>query len=181
MTLFGDGKQDLLRPSGEAMPDPTPPGILDSIAACCKANLQNLLDIPFNRLDKIELAMRTGKPTCLSSSGNSYACEAAIYGSLILGLRKCGLYPRQCTDRQGYSVTGVAFMLSCLELHRFKDEHDLCATGLAAEVTNALWTMKDPVLDCHRVHMQVQRGETVEKGAEKSTLISGSGGGPSAQ
>ncbi|KAL2070194.1 hypothetical protein VTL71DRAFT_13220 [Oculimacula yallundae] len=48
-----------------------------------------------------------------------------------------------------------------------KDDHIRCAIGMSASVRDVLDAIQSPVLDSHRRHMQIQRGEAVKMASER--------------
>ncbi|KAG4438823.1 hypothetical protein IFR05_005714 [Cadophora sp. M221] len=230
----------------EPIIDLMPPGIIENVIKCRNEALDDLLDILYRRLAKLEAAMRSSKPVC-SVDQDCKVCDAALYGAIIFGLTECApkLYPRPHPESLiECSVNDVAALLLCIEIHHIKPkapvvapavapvvtpvpargglfgsapgpsfgvtaerqpanpfsfggshtpqvfgslaprfgtqsspqstppnppkapkDHSQCTRGVRTPVGSILHAIRSPILDSHRLHMKIQRGEAVNPAA----------------
>jgi hypothetical protein len=129
--------------------------------------MKRLLDIPYSQIQAYEQA---GKLTYLNTGtvcqrGNAPACDALIYGSLTLHLAKEGIWPRKSAEDIHCSVERLAAIISKVKIFSLPGyaAHEDCGKRNYAEDTaKILSEMPNPILDSHKVHMKIQRGETLE-------------------
>lgn len=165
--------------TGMCSPDPMPPGITGQISLVleiCLAlltvlvenilkvrleTIAKLLDIPYSKARKYKNTR--GITVCKSDSGR---CDTLSYGSLTLSLMKKDLLHRKTPDEIYESVNELASHTSTLkaslELSRGTTHlgcFDSDLNYFKSNVEKVMSEIESPVLDSHRVHMKVQRGE----------------------
>jgi hypothetical protein len=134
------------------------------------ATIRQLLDSPYSQIPAYE---QVGKPVDYSfirigpvcQRGNAPACDALIYGSLTLSLAKERLWPRKAAEDICWSVETVAAIVCRVKIFGLPGhaDHKNCGKrNYAEDVAAILSAMPNPILDSHKVHMKVQRGETLE-------------------
>jgi hypothetical protein len=143
---------------------------LENILKIRLATIRKLLDSPYSQIQVYERVSKTADHSLFPNGtvcqmGNAPACDALVYGSLTISLFKVGLWPKKAAEDIYCSVETVAYMIrsvKVLGLPGYSD-HTYCGKRNYAEyVLTILREMPNPILDSHKVHMKVQRGETLE-------------------
>ena len=135
-------------------------GCSDSIAAVRTQVIRQLLSIAHARVD---LCLESEASLCRSNrhNANPEDCDAMVMGSFVRGLQVLNVLPRNDKNIplsiDSMSIEAFADKLNNMKL---KSPHLQCTDSLLSEeIGEALRTIPDPVLDSHRRHMDVQRGE----------------------
>lgn len=158
-----------------------PPGIIGKSTSCPLSNLtlrsyiESILEIRLATIRKLfhgpysqirvyeEVEQVTTGYICRQA--NSPICDALIYGSLTLYLAKKGLWPKKAAEDIYSSVETVASIIRNVKVFGLPGytDHKYCGKrNYAEDVVAILSAMPNPILDSHKVHMKVQRGETPE-------------------
>lgn len=110
--------------------------------------IKDLLKLPYDCVDRFE--KNKNSFICFA---NKKKCDSMMYGSLLIGLRELGLWPRQSPDTINISVKDLASQLSSLEILQFSDRfshddrHNCARTiALADKIASLLSSIPDPVL-----------------------------------
>jgi hypothetical protein len=134
--------------------------LVESILKVRQETIAKLLDIPLSKAKKYETG---GKIIC---KFDSERCDALSYGSLTLNLMKKDLLHRKSPDEIDESVNELASYISSLkvlyELTRGTTHFGCFESDMnyfPSSVDKIMSEIESPVLDSHRVHMKLQRGE----------------------
>ncbi|KAL7269957.1 hypothetical protein RUND412_007345 [Rhizina undulata] len=156
-----DDDGEILTSAGEEVSEPMPPGILERILQVREETINNLLELPYSRLDKYESTIAS----ICRQPGNKEGCDAAVYGSIARGVQKAGLWPRKRAGEIHMSATELAAKVGDIQVHypTYKssysyENHYSCSTHNFMElVTKTLSAIPSPVLESHRRHMEAQK------------------------
>jgi hypothetical protein len=132
------------------------------------ATIKKLLNGPYSQISAYEQVgqiMNCGQrgPVCRHDDGP--ACDALIYGSLTLFLAKRGFWPKKAAEDVHGMVRRLANVISGLKIFSlpgYADHMDCGKRNYAEDVAKILSEMPNPILDSHKVHMKIQRGEALE-------------------
>ncbi|KAK0119385.1 hypothetical protein ONS95_010837 [Cadophora gregata] len=138
-----------------------PEKLLESIQSIRENTLTQLLDIPYQHLQRC---------TKTSPCGDK-RCNPLIYGSLLLELGRRGLWPKKTPEEIKDSVTTIADLIrdievlyprehpADLELMSSEEKtHSPCRVNYSNKVCRVMAAMPNPTLDCHLRHMQLRSG-----------------------
>jgi hypothetical protein len=135
--------------------------LVESIYKVRLETIAKLLDIAYSKARKYE---NTGGITVCKF--DSERCDALSYGSLTLSLMKKDLLHRKTPDEIYESVNELASHISSLkvllELTGGTTHFGCFDTDLnyfKSNVDKIMSEIESSVLDSHRIHMKVQRGE----------------------
>jgi hypothetical protein len=134
------------------------------------ATIRKLLDSPYSQIQVYELASKAADHLLFPNGtvcqlDNDPACDALVYGSVTISLVKEGLWPKKAAEDIYCSVAKVAGMISSVKVFDLPGytDHTYCGKrNYAEDVLTILRGIPNPILDSHKVHMKVQRGETLE-------------------
>jgi hypothetical protein len=114
---------------------------------------------------------------CKQGGKHAKACDSISYGSAVLGLSKLGLWRRKNADEIHCTVSELVAKLRSLWIDYLpqlkvddlppgvktgglEQSHGACCfVEFGTEITGIMQSIASPVLDSHRVHMKVQRGD----------------------
>jgi hypothetical protein len=131
---------------------------IESILAIRHDVIDKLLNIYYSRIDSFRLLDNINATAC-SDDSQQKKCDAIIYGSLVLGLQRIGLWPRKSADKIHSSINQLDMTLGSLQIFIIEGHQDCSPRHFKkemAELTNPN-EIPDPVLDSHRRHMEAQR------------------------
>ena len=143
----------------------------ESIQAIREHTLQKILDIPYDHLDQC---------TSGGSACGDERCTALVYGSLLLELGRCGLWPKKTAAEIKDSISTIADLILDLkvlypkvelqttgDLHTMiteENKHFNCPVQYRSTVQAIMAAVPNPTLECHIRHMQLRSGSaTVEE------------------
>lgn len=109
---------------------------------------------------------RHPKTAVCTERASGEACDALVYGSLVLGLVSKGLYPRASAEAANVSVDALRDHILSIKIKHYPTEsprygsvpqHEHCGgKDFSEKVAKVLADPKSPVLDSHLVHMKAQ-------------------------
>ncbi|KAI9770476.1 MAG: hypothetical protein M1839_003191 [Geoglossum umbratile] len=156
---------ECLLSSGEIIPGPMPPGIVESILSIRHGVVTQLVDIT-NKY--VNLFVKKSGAVCRQPM-HQRQCDALVFGSLILSLRDLHLWP----EKNGLSIRAFARALKSLEVYRWPTtisasfaevrnlaaSHDNCNSIVEyrAAINAVLNSIPTPVLESHRRHIRIQK------------------------
>ncbi|KAL2070199.1 hypothetical protein VTL71DRAFT_13225 [Oculimacula yallundae] len=156
----------------EAVADPMP----DKIVAEEIMTLQQIATQEIIQLISQAIDLYANSDQVQVCSSNQSSCDALVYGSLLMGLKKIGLLPIMEAFLTDVSLTELLRLLNTITFHPypmtrtgtnrytggggyvFHDAHPQCATPkFLADVAKLLDNIGSPVLECHTRHMDAAR------------------------
>jgi hypothetical protein len=132
----------------------------DKFEECRSSEIEAILHVPYARLNEFDSLDETTTARCKKGDLN---CDAIIYGSLTLGLKKCGLWPQKLGQEVSLSVEELATKIENIPISAYSapynrsGPHNCSGRDLRAEVDRVLRVDPQPVLESHRIHMKRQR------------------------
>lgn len=133
----------------------------DSILNVRIAILCDVLDIVYCQVD------RFSDPKSIRCLRKTEDCDSLVYGSLIRGLRKVGVWPKVDPNDITISIRSICADLENVKIGTFAEasgnsycgqyQHHQCSIpSLHEEVKGIILSNPDPVLEAHRKHMKSQ-------------------------
>ncbi|KAG4429770.1 hypothetical protein IFR05_014748 [Cadophora sp. M221] len=149
-----------------------PDKLIGSVHTCREATIQRLLNIVYHQLERYSKYDKHGDYVLSEYNDcSSEYCKAIIYGSLLMELEKCGLWPKKTVRDLTQSVEDIASRIRDIDVLYLgrdddededqsskEDDHSKCGVHYIWEVSSILKDIPDPTLECHRRHMELRGG-----------------------
>ncbi|KAI9769222.1 MAG: hypothetical protein M1840_004351 [Geoglossum simile] len=161
-----------LLPTGEILPSPMPPGIVESILSTRHAVITRLVAITYTYVNRF---LKDPGYVCRRPKSQSQ-CDAFVFGTLILGLQKLHLWPERGDNINGLSIevfastveslvpshwTGVSYLAESSNPGEMgKVSSHFCGKLVSeyqTEIADAIKSIPSPVLKSHLRHIQTQK------------------------
>ncbi|CAG8954710.1 hypothetical protein HYFRA_00004633 [Hymenoscyphus fraxineus] len=142
--------------------------LLDSINKCFWEQVQKLIDVPYSLADTYHSYYSSASihARTVKCRKNSAACDATIYGVLVLSLMRLDLWPQKDPKEVFVNIPRLGADLKVLGLKLSPQGvgwnvadliHESCIPDIWSAVSAILQEDVNPVLDSHIRHMETQR------------------------